>query len=196
MANHEKDDDYCMTQMNNLASVILSDLSTYQDHKENMANGGFLFQVVLLSGFIAKHDDALDALQSTMLVLLAFSTLWFIVHLYVRWQLRSKKQAALVQNGVLISMAQWIHKRPSSVDCKRCVKRSRMSRKYRWYDRIDRFFPMPNPNAPDFSELHYPKALVDGIETMYRLKPRAPLSDYIYFLGSMAILAIGIVFLR
>lgn len=195
MANDNENYDFSFKRLNDVALAIFSDLSSYQDHKENMANGGFLFEVALLSGFVAKHDVLQKLFCSEILLILSFSFIWIIAHTFIRWQMRAKKDAALKQNGILISMSKWVHTKPSPEDFKADERTFNLSSRYKIYNFIDRFFPMPNPNPPSYlSERKYPKGLVDGIEAIYKLEPTVPLTDYLYFLASVVILIIAILF--
>lgn len=77
---------------------------TYHNHKENMANGGFLVQLSLfgsiISGglwppeWVSKVTD-LPALATFMIYLV----LWFLIHFYTRWQLINKRIGALYYAG-------------------------------------------------------------------------------------------------
>ena len=187
--------DYSLNQLNNVALAIFNDLSSYQDHKERMANGGFLFEAALLSGYLAKYKELETILSSQALVIMAFSALWLVAHLFIRWQMRAKEEASLKQNGILISMSVWVHNKPTKEDFEADTRQFSMSTKFKIYDFIDMFYPMPHDKPSGYlSKRKYPKALVDGILEIYKQEPKPPLTDYLYFHASLLVLIIGILF--
>jgi len=77
---------------------------TYHNHKENMANAGFLVQLSLFGSIITRglwpptwvaKFISLPELGTYLVYLI----LWFIVHYYTRWQLINKRIAALYYSG-------------------------------------------------------------------------------------------------
>lgn len=76
----------------------------YHNHKETMANGGFLVQLSLFGSIISgglwppewvNKVTHLPALATFMIYLV----LWFLVHFYTRWQLINKRVGALYYAG-------------------------------------------------------------------------------------------------
>jgi hypothetical protein len=77
---------------------------TYHNHKENMANAGFLVQLSLFSGIVTQGiwPPEWVANVTTLPKLGTFSVymlLWFLVHYYTRWQLINKRVGAMYYAG-------------------------------------------------------------------------------------------------
>lgn len=131
---------YSLDKLEKLATNVFSDLSSYQDHKENMANAGFLFQFTLLSGFITQRDLITNLFKPKCTLSLLIIATWLIIHLFIRWQLRNRKKAALEQNGILLSMSEWITKKPNTNDLKPYIQNENYSFKSKAFFLVD-FFP-------------------------------------------------------
>jgi len=77
---------------------------TYHNHKENMANAGFLVQLSLFGSIIAEGLWP-PTWVAKLIVLPGVGTfavyflLWFLIHYYTRWQLINKRVAALYFSG-------------------------------------------------------------------------------------------------
>ena len=90
--------------MQNYLALKIELWETYHNHKENMANAGFLVQLSLFGSIIAEGlwppswvGKIIDLPElGTFLV---YFILWFLIHYYTRWQLINKRIAALYYSG-------------------------------------------------------------------------------------------------
>ncbi len=91
-------------KIQNFLTLKLGLWETYHNHKENMANAGFLVQLSLFGSIITgglwpptwvEKFISLPELGTFLVYLI----LWFIVHYYTRWQLINKRIAALYYSG-------------------------------------------------------------------------------------------------
>lgn len=86
-------------------SLNLGHWETYHNHKENMANAGFLVQLSLfgsiISGGLWPPEWVAKVTQlPEIATFVIYLTLWFLIHFYTRWQLINKRVAALYYAGV------------------------------------------------------------------------------------------------
>jgi len=188
MCNVDNDYKYSLDTLEKLASNIFSDLSSYQDHKENMANAGFLFEVAFLSGYIVNKNLFTDLFNSKCTLFFLILSIWIITHLFIRWQLGNRKKAALEQNGILLSMSGWVTQKPNLNDLRPHIP-CEPSFKSKVYFFLDFLFPMPYLDVPKYIvQRKYPKCLFNGIKKMYDNHPYAALADYCISIGSLIIL--------
>jgi hypothetical protein len=98
---------------------------TYHNHKENMANAGFLVQLSLFSGMVTQAiwPPEWVANVTTLPKLGTFSVfllLWFLIHYYTRWQLINKRVAAMYYAGFDNALLHITTKRLSQEDLAIC----------------------------------------------------------------------------
>ncbi len=94
--------------------------STYHDHKETMAHAAILVSLGLVAGVVATPAwdswapsvDLSQRLIATVGVVLA----WFLLHLYIRWQLRNRRIAAMSARAYRRVLRTWETSRPTPAD--------------------------------------------------------------------------------
>ena len=91
-------------KIQNFLTLKLGLWETYHNHKENMANAGFLVQLSLfgsiITGGLWPPTWVVKFITLPELgTFLVYFILWFIVHYYTRWQLINKRIAALYYSG-------------------------------------------------------------------------------------------------
>lgn len=77
---------------------------TYHNHKENMANAGFLVQLSLFSGLVTQGLWPPEWVANVTTLpkfgtFLVYVLLWFLIHYYTRWQLINKRIGAMYYAG-------------------------------------------------------------------------------------------------
>ena len=79
---------------------LLSQADPYHNHKESMAYAGLLVMLAICGGVLSLHGWPPEwvpcgafGLSRHLLTLIGVGVLWFIVHLYIRWQFRHRKGA-------------------------------------------------------------------------------------------------------
>ena len=80
-------------------------MSSYHNHKENMANAGVLVQISLFGAVVTESiwppDWVADSFsEPEALTFAAYFMLWALVHIHIRWQLANKRAAALWVAGL------------------------------------------------------------------------------------------------
>jgi len=88
----------------NYLSVKLELWETYHNHKEIMANAGFLVQLSLFGSVITEtlwppHWVIKIISIPEFVTFLVYFILWFLIHFYTRWQLINKRIGALYYTG-------------------------------------------------------------------------------------------------
>lgn len=86
-------------------SLNLVHWEAYHNHKENMANAGFLVQLSLfgsiISGGLWPPEWVVKVTRLPEIATFAiYLILWFLIHYYTRWQLINKRVAALYYAGI------------------------------------------------------------------------------------------------
>jgi hypothetical protein len=101
--------------------MLLND-EVYHAHKENMANAGIAVMLALLGSIIALQawPDA-DWIPTIFVpkrgtAFIGFFVLWFLIHLFVRWQLRNRRFAATRQAAALRALTLWTLRAPKASD--------------------------------------------------------------------------------
>ena len=91
--------------------------STYHDHKETMAHAAILVSLGLVAGVLgtpawdswAPKVDLSPRLVATVGVVFV----WFLLHLYIRWQLRNRRIAALSTRAYRRVLRNWATNPPT-----------------------------------------------------------------------------------
>lgn len=100
---------------------LLADLNSYHNHKETMAHAGLLVMIAVVGGIASletwppKWMSALALklnLDPHTIGIVAVVSFWVILHLYIRWQLRQRRWAAITYNGAVRAAAEWLSRNP------------------------------------------------------------------------------------
>jgi len=91
-------------KIQNFITLKLELWETYHNHKENMANAGFLVQLSLFGSIINGSLWPPEWVEKFIKLpefgtFLVYLILWFLIHYYTRWQLINKRVAALYYAG-------------------------------------------------------------------------------------------------
>lgn len=106
-------------------SIKLELWESYHNHKENMANAGFLVQLSLFGAVIteglwpAKWVSTVIALPE-LATFIVYFLLWFLIHYYTRWQLINKRVAALYYSGFDHAFLYYLTNKLNEDDCQIC----------------------------------------------------------------------------
>jgi len=101
-------------------SVRLELWVAYHNHKENMANAGFLVQIGLFGAVITKNiwppEWVARVIQLPELAtFLVYGMLWFLIHYYTRWQLINKRISAFYVAGFDQAFQEMITSDPQNI---------------------------------------------------------------------------------
>ncbi len=106
-----------------LLTVRLEQMHTYHDHKEKMAHAGILVELVLMGAVLGTDNWPLDwvpdlCIPKRYICLFGLFLIWILIHIYIRWQLRNRRIAALYVAGLLELFKDWAYKKPTDKDLK------------------------------------------------------------------------------
>lgn len=102
--------------------ILLNQQEIYHNHKETMAHAGVLVQIAIAAGILTKEDwppvwldyNYYPAVFTTVGIIL----IWLLVHIFIRWQLRNRRGAALMYAAILRTLRFWVHTDPIEEDLK------------------------------------------------------------------------------
>jgi hypothetical protein len=80
-----------------LLEHLISENESYHNHKEIMAHAGLLVMLALCGGIISVKEWPPTwvpqlHLSSEWVTFLLFFLLWLLLHIYIRWQLRHRRE--------------------------------------------------------------------------------------------------------
>ncbi len=100
-----------------LLELMLSQTDTYHHHKETMANAGMVTQIAVVSGVLSLNKEQLGWVQTWCVPpVVMFILIWLLIHVFIRWQLRNRRWAALFSAALTCTLREWAIKEPSSPD--------------------------------------------------------------------------------
>lgn len=99
----------------------MSQMHSYHDHKETMAHATILVALAYVGAIISSTNWPPDwvttvCVSSDVVAALGALAVWFFIHVYMRWQLRNRRVAALYVACLLTILRQWANSPPSSDD--------------------------------------------------------------------------------
>lgn len=181
-----------------LLELLLAQSETYHNHKETMAHAGVLLQIALIAGMVSVEHwpppwvpDV--HVSARVIIAVAFVALWLLIHVFVRWQLRNKRSAALTNAAFLRTLRKWATTPPTDDDLK--AYQVKNSQKLRVRTLLDEYF-IPLPSATlhyDVDKAGYPSGMVqEWIDQEGNLGTGAVRAEWLLWIGSILILAIGL----
>ena len=106
-----------------LLKALLAQTDSYHNHKESRAYAGLLVMLAICGGILSLQDwppkwvpCGVFGLSRHHLTLIGVGVLWFLDHLYIRWQFRNRRWASITYNGALAALAEWIKRKPTEED--------------------------------------------------------------------------------
>jgi hypothetical protein len=179
-------------------SIVLNDLSVYHNHKETMAHAAFLLQVALF-GAIMSIDKWPPSwvpiislpgnyyLPSMTVAFLGFFLVWLIIHIFIRWQLRKRRWAAIQFAGIMRVIRKWINDPPTAEDLKPYKgEKTTLSN----FDLLDFLIILPKAKIASDLDLNGElSGIVEGIKEQSKTGTGAVRAERILTYGSFLILA-------
>lgn len=155
-------------RLERFAETLLKEHSAYHTQKERMAHAIFLIQIALLGTIISSSTWPPTWLpdkifKSTPISFVTFSMCWLLIHIFMRWQLRNRRWAAIQYAGVLRSMRKWATSPPTEKDI-RPYFTSEETSKSNLFDFLDFLIPRPDVKVvSDVEKIGFPQGIVDGL---------------------------------
>jgi len=142
----------------------MSQMHSYHDHKETMAHAaalvvlGYVGAIISIQTWPPEWVPTVRVSRDTVAMVGAMAV-WLLIHVYLRWQLRNRRVAALYVACLLKVLRRWALNPPSQDDLKPygAVVSERPS-VHTW---IDFLVPWPSARVPSDEGLEgYPMAMV------------------------------------
>jgi len=175
-----------------LVELLFSQTEAYHNHKETMAHAGVALQIALFVAIMSLNhwppawvpDIQLSA---RLVTVLAFCLIWLLIHIFIRWQLRDRRSAALYSAGLLRTFRKWVNEPPSEADLQ--PYRGNTDSRSKVKILLDFLFPYPSGNIPlDVEDEGYPIGIVQEWQSQKSKGTGAIRSEVFLFIGSLAIL--------
>lgn len=94
---------------------LITENEAYHTHKEKMAHAGLLVMLALCGGIISVDQwppkwiqELYQKTHSQYISFLSFFLLWFLLHVYIRWQLINRRIAAFIQMTAYKALSKWV----------------------------------------------------------------------------------------
>ena len=100
------------------AYAFLPDRESYHSHKENSAYAAFLLEASLFSALITTdvYASFLEKFPNASLCFLAVILfLWALIHVFMRWQLRNRRIAAIQVSTLLRALLDDLQEKPPAI---------------------------------------------------------------------------------
>ena len=181
-----------------LNSQLLSDHSSYHNQKERMAHVGFLLEVAIFGGVISTKNwpptwipDITFSAQ--IIAFSAFTLIWLFIHIFIRWQLRNRRWAALQYAGVLRAARKWVVEPPTPEDLQP-YKIDHPIETNKLGVLFDYIIPWPKARIrSDLGMEGFPKCIVDGVKEQDNEGTGAVFAESLLTFGSIFIY-LGVLF--
>lgn len=190
-----------------LVEHLLSEMKTYHSHKETMAHAALLVMLAFC-GAILKAEKwppnwvlglQVGGLCSQQLTFLAVFILWLFIHIYMRWQLRNRRAAAITYAGSLRALAEWATRCPVDNDlnqyCPESTRHKFLAKIGGWLATLlDYVVPFPWATVHyDVGKEAYPKWLGKAIRQEEKRRTGAIKAECLVTIGSFFVLFIIVV---
>jgi hypothetical protein len=175
-----------------LAELLLPQTVAYHNHKETMAHAGIALELALFVAIMFNPWPPLwvpDSRVSARLVTcLAFVSVWLLIHIFIRWELRGRRSAALHHGGLLRILRKWVNEPPDDKDLEP-YRGGEPSRLRSAKTVLDFLVPVPSATiSPDEKDQGYPRSIVEEWQSQKSDGTRAGRSEVFLFVGSVVIL--------
>lgn len=187
-----------------LLTLTLDQTNVYHHHKETMANAGIVTQLALVASLfsvVTWPPEWVPAIRLTHvcvsqrgLSIAAFLAIWLLIHIFIRWQLRNRRWAAIFCAALERTLRKWAAANPPDSDLAPYDQQvvARDNRTLRFIDM--HLFPCRSTLVyADVSRQGWPNGLVTEWIDQERESLNEPLSaETLLSLGSILALVIGL----
>jgi len=106
---------------------LWSSIDSYHNHKENLAHAALVVMEGLVVGVLTRKQwpptwipdlELTEWLCPQWAAFIGFGILWLLLHIYMRWQLRKRRWAAIMSAGASRALSIWamIHPAPGDLE--------------------------------------------------------------------------------
>jgi hypothetical protein len=112
-----------VTRMIDFLNLRMSQMHSYHDHKENMAHAAVVVAIGLVGTVLGTQiwpPSWVHSLcvSSKAMASIGAVTVWLFIHVYMRWQLRNRRVAAIYVASLLKVLRDWVISPPTEVQLK------------------------------------------------------------------------------
>jgi hypothetical protein len=171
-----------------LVELLLPQTVAYHNHKETMAHAGVALEMALFVAIMSLNPWPPSwvpdiRLSARLVTFLAFVLIWLLIHIFIRWELRGRRSAALHHAGLLRILRKWINEPPTEEDLQPYRGDSASHSKAKTL--LDFLFPYPSANIPpDEEDEGYPTSIVKEWQSQKTKGTGAFRSEVFLFIGS------------
>lgn len=147
-------------QARSLIGQLLSYNVNYHNHKEIMAHAAVVLQIGLFVWIMSK--DGSELIEKGC-VLILFILIWLLIHLYMRWELRNRRWAAMQIDGIRRTLGRW---NIQDIELEELQPYQEDPKYPHWFCRLcDLLIPCFRGTLPhDHAALDHPRGLVTNLE--------------------------------
>lgn len=107
--------------------TMLGETNSYHHHKETMANAGIVAQLGIVASIFSMQSLPSwvkpipwcnHNISPKYLIYIAFIMLWLLIHIFIRWQLRNRRWAAIFTAAIEETLKNWTYSNPRPIDLK------------------------------------------------------------------------------
>ena len=185
-----------------LLHLMLDQTNIYHHHKETMAHAGITVMLALVASMFAIEDwpswvqklGTGTCLTSKGVLALAFFIVWYLIHVFMRWQLRNRRWAAIFCAAIERALKVWATTAPNDDDLKPYSSsiQKQPSELVNFFDKY--VFPCGSAALhQDVDKDGWPRLLAD--EWIHQEKQRgtgATQAEWLLWLASVVALAFGL----
>ncbi len=183
-------------QIKSFIEYLLERYDSYHHQKENVSHAGILLQVTVFATIMAisQVDGWFGSIEILWIKILGFSLIWFLLHIFIRVQLRLKRWAALNYAGSFRAYREFIKK---DILNKKDIKPKKFPGfpKNRFLIFLDFFIPIGRAQVhSDVGNSDFPAFIADTIQEQYdNYGTGSTAYEWIFTLGSLIMYAISII---
>jgi len=173
-------------RMIDFLNLRMSQMHSYHDHKENMAHAAVVVALGLVGAVLSIQTwppswvPSLCVSSKTM-AFIGIVAVWLLIHVYMRWQLRNRRVAAIYVAALLKVLRAWATSPPTEEQLK-AWEQDPLPR-VKIHDFINFLIPWKRSNVTADEELKgYPTAFVKELQ---QSSTGAVWSEYIVTYGSL-----------
>ena len=148
------------------AGYLLADTRAYHNHKETMAHACVALEIAIFGWIMSKDGWAMATSVKQALFWLAFTGIWLLLHLYIRWELRFRRWSVTQDFGIRRMLANWTSTNPTEEELLPYGEPIKNNSKAPHLRRIiaDLAFPyFPGRFPPERAAIGYPIVLVEAL---------------------------------
>lgn len=190
---HDEEDLYA--RVKDFLTRQLSLLSSYHDHKENMAHAGLLVLLALMAAVVGTETWPPKWLAKLLscnkiVAMVGVIIIWLLTHIYIRWQLRHRRVAALLVKHLKITLKNLTYSPPTEQGLE--VYTDHVEEQCRIQKFLDSLLPCAGKLPPTDEKLtSYPRAMVENM--LNDTATEATRAEWLLFGGSLVILIVMLV---